>query len=108
MTECCSQNYINYIIEPLQIKCVALKDAIILNKLINSEIPTIDWLDLHFQQSFNMRDPTFKYFGTNNLRVGFNSIYNRLTVLNGKIVLNSVDGSLDSFKVLCKKYSLND
>ena len=33
------------------------KSSILIYKLINTEIPQLDWLDLNFQQSFNQRDP---------------------------------------------------
>ena len=70
--------------------------------MINSAIPNLDWLDLNFQQTFNTRHSQFNFFSTNNYRVGCNNICNRLKVLNGKINLDSVNQSLESFKVMCK------
>ena len=78
------------------------KLALLLYKLINCEIPYLDWLDVNFQQTFNSRQCNFSFFSINNYRVGCNSICNRLRVLNGKINLNSVNQGFESFKVMCK------
>ena len=79
------------------------KHSITLYKLINTNIPGLDWIDLNFQQSFNQRDHNFKFYSTNNYRVGCNNICNRMSILNGKLPLSSVDMSFNSFKILCKQ-----
>ena len=79
------------------------KQLLTLYKLIATRIPKLDWIDLNFQQSFNERDPNFRFYSTNNYRVGGNNICNRMSILNGKLPLSSVDMSLDSFKILCKQ-----
>ena len=79
------------------------KQSLTLYKLIATRIPKLDWIDLNFQQSFNERDPNFRFYSTNNYRVGGNNICNRMSILNGKLPLSSVDMSLDSFKILCKQ-----
>ena len=78
------------------------KHALLLYKLLKTEIPSLDWIDLNFQQSFNQREQTFKFFSTNNYRVGCNSICNRMNILNGTLQLTSVENSFESFKVHCK------
>ena len=78
------------------------KHALLLYKLLKIEIPSLDWIDLNFQQSFNQREQTFKFFSTNNYRVGCNSICNRMNILNGTLQLTSVEKSFESFKVHCK------
>ena len=71
--------------------------------MIENRMPMSDWIDLNFQQSFNGRDTNFKFFSTNNYRVGGNIICNRMNILNGKLPLTSVDKSFDSFKIFCKR-----
>ena len=82
------------------------KQAMVLYKLIETQSPIADWIDLHHQQSFNRRDTYFKFFRLNNYRVGCNNICNRMSLLNGKLPLSSVDKSFDSFKVQCKQILL--
>ena len=82
------------------------KQAMVLYKLIETQSPIADWIDLNHQQSFNRRDTYFKFFRLNNYRVGCNNICNRMSLLNGKLPLSSVDKSFDSFKVQCKQILL--
>ena len=83
------------------------KHAILFYKLISTEIPQLDWLDLNFQQYFNQRDQTYKIFKANTYKEGCNNIIsNRLNILNMKIAITSVGQSIDSFKVLCKNLLL--
>ena len=79
------------------------KHALLLHKLVQTEIPNLDWIDLNFQQSFNGRETFFKFFSTNNYRVGSNNICNRMSILNGKLPLSSVEKSFESFKIFCKQ-----
>ena len=78
------------------------KSSLLIHKLINTEIPQLDWLDLNFQQSFNQRDTYFKLYATNSYRVG----RNRLSILNRKLPLLSVEKSFESFKIFCKHSQL--
>ena len=83
------------------------KLALLLYKLINERIPYLDWMDLNFQQTFNSRQYNFNFYSINTYRVGCNNICNRLRVLNGKIDLNSINQSYDSFKVMSKELLLS-
>ena len=76
----------------------AYKLALLLYKLIQIEIPKLDWVDINFQQSYTSRNNKFEFFGTNIYRVGCYNIYNRLNTLTWKLELNSVILSFDSFK----------
>ena len=79
------------------------KHALLLYKLINTEIPHVDFIDLNLQQSFNNRLSTFKFFSTNRYKVGNNSISNRLKIINGNIQYDWMNGSFDLYKVKCKQ-----
>ena len=57
------------------------KQAMVLYKLIETQSPIADWIDLNHQQSFNRRDTYFKFFSINNYRVGCNNICNRMSLL---------------------------
>ena len=61
------------------------KNALQLNKLINTRTPEGDWIDLNFQQTFNNQMGTFNFVKMNNFKIGNNSICNRLYILNNKI-----------------------
>ena len=79
------------------------KHALLLYKLINQEIPYVDFIDLNIQQSFNTRLNTFKFFSTNRYKVGSNSICNRLRIINGNIQYDWMNGSFDLYKIKCKQ-----
>ena len=89
-----------------QDKMCVYGQVMVLYKLIETQSPIADWIDLNHQQSFNRRDTYFKFFRLNNYRVGCNNICNRMSLLNGKLPLSSVDKSFDSFKVQCKQILL--
>ena len=78
------------------------KHALLLYKIIKFKIPQLDWIDLNFQQTFTSRSETFKFFKTNNYKIGCNNICNRLHIINNKIQYNWVTESFDSFKLKCK------
>ena len=78
------------------------KLAIQLYKLYNSETMNDDWLDLNFQQTFNHRNNYAKFFDNSRIRIGKNSIVNRLSCLNGKIDYDWLNQSLNSYKLKCK------
>ena len=75
------------------------KHVLQLHKLINLEIPKVDWVDLNFQQVFSVRSRTFNFTRTNNYRVGLNLICNRLHSINGKLDYSWIEESLESFKL---------
>ena len=82
------------------------KHALLLHKLIHTEIPTLDWIDLNFQQTFNRRSTTVNFVKTNRFKVGENLMCNRFGVLNGKITHEMLNLGTDSFKVNCKSMFL--
>ena len=82
------------------------KHALLLYKLIHTELPKLDWIDLNFQQTLGARCKSFNFFKRNNYRVGENLICNRLSSINGKIVFELMNTSFDSFKVECKRIFL--
>ena len=61
------------------------KHALQLHKLKNQELPTNDWVDLHFQQTFNNRTGTLNFIKNNNYKIGVNLICNRLISINSTI-----------------------
>ena len=82
------------------------KTAIQLHKLYNTTSQSLDWISLNFDQILTTRQTTFQIIKSNNTKVGLNILNNRLAILNGKIPLNWLSVSLDTFKVHCKKLFL--
>ena len=78
------------------------KLSIQLFKLYNAKEHSHKWIYLNFNQIITSRQTTFYIFKTNNRKVGINVLTNQLSVLNGKICLDWLNNSLDSFKVKCK------
>ena len=85
---------------------VLQKHALLLHKLVQTEIPNLDWIDLNFQQTFNRRTTTVNFVKTNRYKVGENLMCNRFGVLSGKITHEMLNLSTDSFKVKCKSMFL--
>ena len=85
-------------------KILLYKHAILLHKLYNLQTPPMEWVDIHFKQTFNSRQSKFNIIKSNNFKVGNNILSNRLSVLNNKIILSDLNLSLDSFKC---KYKLS-
>ena len=83
------------------------KHALLLYSLIHKEIPIEDWVDLNFQQILGSRSKNFNFVRTKNYRVGGNLICNRLSTINGKLDLDLINESYDSFKVKCKNIFIN-
>ena len=84
-------------------KFMIYKHAILLHKLFNTQTPQMEWVDIHFKQTFNSRQSNFNIIKSSNFKVGNNILSNRLSILNQKIELADLNLSLDSFKY---KYKL--
>ena len=82
------------------------KLAIQLFKLYNTNTHSMEWVELNLNQILTSRQTTFSVLKTNNTKVGLNILVNRLSVLNGKIPLKWLNGSMESFKVKCKNLLL--
>ena len=78
---------------------MTFKHAILLHKLYNEKFPGVDWIELNFNQILTSRHTTFKINKSNAYKIGNNKLSSQLSVLNGKIPLQDLNMSLDSFKV---------
>ena len=85
-----------------QIKMMKYRLAIQLYKTYNGSNENQDWIDLNFQQNFNDRSINVKINEVSSLRIGRNSLMNRLNCINNKVNYNWLNKSIDSFKILCK------
>ena len=85
---------------------MSFKHAILLYKIWNDQNFSKEWMALNFQQNFNERRLTVNVFETNNLKVGKNLPVNRLKIINGLIKYEWLNLSMNSFKVLCKRFFL--
>ena len=83
------------------------KHAVLLHKLFNNQTPTMEWADLHFKQTFNSRQTSFRVVRSSNFKIGNNILSNRLSILNNKIPLNDLNLSLNTFKCKYKQVFLN-
>ena len=63
---------------------------------------TEDWIDLNFQQNFNNPNNHVQINDISNLRIGKNSLMNRMNCINSKIDNSWLNKSIDSFKIHCK------
>ena len=79
------------------------KLAIQLYKLYNSTDHSLEWITLNLNQIFTSRQTKFSIMKTNSKKVGLNCLTNLLSVLNGKIPLEWLNSTGDTFKVKCKK-----
>ena len=75
------------------------KHSIMLHKLYNTQLPETEWIALNFQQILTTRQTKFMIVKTNMKKIGNNILTNRLHILNNKINLTDLTGSLASFKV---------
>ena len=74
-----------------------------LYKTFNYWIPTRDWIELNFNNIQTTRQGCFMTNKTNRLKIGMNILSNRLWYLNGKIDLNWLNMSFQTYKIKCKK-----
>ena len=65
------------------------------------------WLDLNFQQNYGQRNKFVMIVDNSTHKVGRNNLINRLNTINGKGKYESLNLSLDSYKVKCKSLFLN-
>ena len=82
------------------------KHALLFHRLVSTEIPTDDWVDLNFQQTFGGRTSSFNFFKTNNYKIGNNILCNRFHILNQKLDYALLNENYDLFKVKCKSIFL--
>ena len=93
-------HYINQRATPIQYTNYI--HALLLHKIYNDETMSTDWIDMYFNQHFNQRDPTLKFFNTSTYKIGNNLLANRFTILNGKIELSWLNEPYNSYKIKCK------
>ena len=67
-----------------------------------------DWIDLNFQQNFNERNNHVQIYEVSRLRIGRNTIVNRLKCLNNSIDYDWLNQSLNTFKVKYKMKFLSN
>ena len=99
-----SLHYLNKRATPTQM--TLYKHALLLHKTYNDESMSHDWTDIFFNQQFNNRATHAKFHSTANFKVGNNILSNRFVILNGKIPLEWLNGSILSFKINCKRLFL--
>ena len=95
-----SLHYVNQRATPTQYSTYT--NALLLHKVFNDETMSNDWLDLFFNQNFNQRYATVKFFSTANFKIGGNILSNRFISLNGQIELSWLNESYNNFKIKCK------
>ena len=78
------------------------KLALTMYTLFNTQEPTLDWIDLNFQQTFNQRYNFLNFASTSNYKIGNNIICNRFPCLNKKIEHDWLNLTKESFKIKCK------
>ena len=83
------------------------RHALLLHKLMNSNSHTCEWVHLNFNLILTSRQTTFMSRKSNNKRVGLNAFANRVFILNGRIPLDWLNMSINTFKVHCKKEFLS-
>ena len=85
----------------LPIQITIYKHALCLHKLYNSDSTNNDRLSLFLNQNFNARHKFTHLSNIARYKIGSNLLHNRFTVLNGKIELDWLNLSFNSFKLKC-------
>ena len=85
---------------------VIYKHAIILHKLYHTHQPQADRIEINFNKVFTSRLTHFRIIKNNNCNVGNNLLSTHLAILNGKVLVEDLNLSFDSFKVKYKKLML--
>ena len=83
------------------------RHCLMLFKIFNYMIPENDWQDLNSQMINTSRQKLFEIHNQSNYKVGNNILSNRLSCLNKKIELDTLNLPFNSFKILCKKMFLS-
>ena len=87
-------------------KILDYKQALQLYKVVKNNVPTPDWININFNNIHTTRQTRFMTGKANKLKVGMNQISNRFYYLTGKIELDWLNLSYDTYKVKCKKLFL--
>ena len=82
------------------------KHALQLYRVLNNMKPVYDWTVLNFTQSLTSRQTKLMAIKTNNFKVGFDLLCNRLSIKNGKFELTKLNKQFVSYKVGCKNLFL--
>ena len=77
-----------------------------LHKVFNQTDPSLDCINLHFDQILTSRQTEFLISKTNKTKVGLNILSNRFAILNGLIPLRWLNFNIDTYKIHCKKLFL--
>ena len=85
---------------------LSYKLALQLYRTFNEGTPTQDWININWNLHTSSRQTKFSVNKTNTYKIGMNIFSNRLNYLNGKIDLNLLNLSYQSYKVKCKKIFL--
>ena len=99
-------HYINKRATPNQI--TSYKHALLLHKTYNDEESNLNWINLFFNQQFNARERFVHLINTSKYKIGINILSNRLKILNGKIPLEWLNETFESFKIKVKVLFLSD
>ena len=83
-------------------KLMLYKLSLQLFKIFNYSIPVTEWDLLNQNIIFTSRQTKFKTTKRNRLRLGMNTMSNRLWILNDKIPLDWLNLSLETFKIKMK------
>ena len=87
-------------------KMMSYKLALQLYRTFNDQTPTQDWLNINFNAILTPRQTSFSINKTCRLKIGMNIISNRFNSLNGKINLNWLNLTYDTYKIYCKRLFL--
>ena len=83
------------------------KNALLLYKTFNVTTCSDEWIHFNLNLINTSRQRTFMISRSNNSRIGMNATCNKFVHLNGKIPLDWLNLSFDSFKIKCKKLFLS-
>ena len=79
------------------------RHALMLHKLMRSELCDNEMMWLNFQIVDNARSKTWSFTMRQNFDVGKNILINRMHILNGKVDKNWLNLSIDTYKIKCKE-----
>ena len=82
------------------------KMALSLFRIYNSNLNSIKFVALNFNQIFTYRQMNFITTKNNRIKVGLNCLANRLYYINGQIHLTWLNLSYTTYKVKCKNIFL--